>query len=54
MRLKSVIFAIIDTIFNYEPYFCNGCHHLMEKAMNFSDVAIVSIKKNITEFMFGI
>ena len=31
---------------NYELYLCNGCHDLMEKAMNFNDVAIVSIKGN--------
>ena len=28
----------------YEPYLCNGCHGLMQKAMNFNDVAIVYIK----------
>ena len=28
------------------PYFCNGCHDLMQKAMNFNDVAIVSVKGN--------
>ena len=32
--------------FNYEPYLCNGCHDLMQKAMNFNDAAIVSIKGN--------
>ena len=31
---------------NYEPYLCNGCHALMQKAMNFNDAAIVSIKGN--------
>ena len=30
--------------FSYEPYLCNGCHDLMQKAMNFNDVAIVSAK----------
>ena len=33
-----------DKNFNYEPYLCNGCLDLMQKAMNFNDVAIVSIK----------
>ena len=28
----------------YEPYLCNGFHDLMQKAINFNDVAIVSIK----------
>ena len=32
--------------FDYEPYLCNGCHDLMQEAMNFNDVAIVSIKGN--------
>ena len=36
----------LDKNFSYEPYFCNGCHDFMEKAMNFNDVAIVSIKIN--------
>ena len=27
-----------------EPYLCNGCHNLMQKAMNFNDVAIFSVK----------
>ena len=30
--------------FTCEPHLCNGCHDLMEKAMSFNDVAIVSIK----------
>ena len=34
----------LDKKFNYELYLCNGCHDLMQKAMNFNDVAVVSIK----------
>ena len=30
--------------FKYELYLCNGCHDLMQKAVNFNDVAIVSDK----------
>ena len=36
----------LDKIFTYEAYLCNGCHDLMQKAMNFNDVAIFSIKEN--------
>ena len=36
----------LDKNFNYKPYLCNACHDLMQKAMNFNDVAIVSIKGN--------
>ena len=34
----------LDKGFKYKPYLCNGCDDLMEKAINFSDVAIVSVK----------
>ena len=37
---------LLDKNFNYEPYLCNGCHELMQKAMSFNDVAIASIKGN--------
>ena len=33
-----------DKNFKYEPYLCNGCHGLMQKAINFNDFAIASIK----------
>ena len=35
-----------DIGFKYEPHLCNGCHGLMQKAINFNDVAIVSIKES--------
>ena len=34
----------LDKNFNYQLHLCNGCHDLMQKAMSFNDVAIVSIK----------
>ena len=37
---------------NYELYLCNGCHDLMQKAMNFNDAAIVSIKGNYYRIHF--
>ena len=33
-----------DIRFKYEPYLCNGCLNLMQKAMSFNDVAIVYVK----------
>ena len=35
-----------DIGFKYEPYLCNGCHDLMQKAMIFNDVAIVYVKES--------
>ena len=31
--------SFLDKNFNYEKYLCNGSHDLMQKAMNFNDVA---------------
>ena len=36
----------VDKDFKYELYLCNGCHDLIQKAMNFNDVAIVSVKRS--------
>ena len=44
----------LDKSFKYETYLCNGCDNLMQKAINFNDVAIVSIKGSDLEFNFGI
>ena len=48
MHQKSVIFVIIgiflDIGFKYEPNLCNGCNDLMQKAINFNDVATASVK----------
>ena len=33
-----------DIGFKYEPYLCNGCHDLMQKATSFNDVAIIYVK----------
>ena len=36
----------LDKSFKYEPNPCNGCHDLMQKAMNFNAVPIVPIKES--------
>ena len=33
-----------DINFKYKLLLCNGCHGLMQKAVNFNDVAIVYVK----------
>ena len=30
--------------FKYEPYLCNGCHDLTEKAMSLNDVVAIYVK----------
>ena len=34
----------LDIGFKHELHLCNGCHDLTQKAINFNDVAIVSVK----------
>ena len=41
-----------DIGFKYEPHLCNGCHDLMQKAMNFDNVAVVYIKGNAYKVYF--
>ena len=35
-----------DVGFKYEPYLSNGCHGLIQKPINFNNIAIVSVKKD--------
>ena len=42
MHQKSVRY-FKDIGFKYEPYVCNGCHGLMQKAISFN-VALVYVK----------
>ena len=42
----------LDKSFNYDPYLCNGCHDLMQKAMSFKNFAIVSTKEMIIKSIF--
>ena len=41
-----------DIGFKYEPYPCNSCHDLMQKAMSFNDVAIIYVKKKCLQNSF--
>ena len=36
----------------YEPYLCNDCQDVMQKAMNFNNVAIVYVKENAYRIHF--
>ena len=41
-----------DIIFKFDPYICNNCHDLMQKAMNFNNIAIVYVKGNAYRIHF--
>ena len=40
--------------FKYEPYLCNGCHDLMQKAMSLMMLLLFMLKEVLTELIFGI
>ena len=42
----------IDISFKCEPYLCNGCNDLIQKAMTFNDVAIIHVKGSAYRFPF--
>ena len=33
-----------DIASKYEPYLCNGCHDLMQKATSFKNIATIYVK----------
>ena len=41
-----------DIGYKYEPYLCNGCHDLVQKAMCFNNIAIVYVKGNANRIHF--
>ena len=41
-----------DIGFKFEPYLCNGCHNLTQKAMSFNNIAIVYVKENAYRIHF--
>ena len=42
-----------DIGFIYEPYLCNSCHDLMQKAISFKDVAIAYVKGSAYRIHLG-
>ena len=39
-----VTIGILKILVLNEPYLCNGCHDLMQKAMCFNNIAVVYVK----------
>ena len=46
--------CFLEMHFKFQPEVCNGSHDLMETAMSFNDVAIVTFKGISIEFIFCI
>ena len=38
--------------FSYGPYLCDGCYNILQKSINFKNIAIVHIKKSAYRIYF--
>ena len=41
-----------DIGFKFEPYLCNGCHDLMQKAMSFNNIVVVYVNGSAYRIYF--
>ena len=41
-----------DIGFKCEPYLCNGCHDLMQKAISFNNIAVVYVRESAYRIHF--
>ena len=42
----------LDKIFSYGPYLCDGCYNMMQKSIDFKNIAIVRFKKSVYRIYF--
>ena len=42
----------LDNNFSYGPYLCNDCYNIMQKSINFKNIAIVHVKKSVHRIYF--
>ena len=40
------LLIFLDKNFSYGPYPCDGCYNIMQKLVNFKNIAIVHVKKS--------
>ena len=42
----------LDNNFSYGPYLCDGCYNIMQKSVNFENIAIVYVKGSTCRIRF--
>ena len=42
----------LDKNFSYGPYLCDGCYNILQKSINFKNIAIIHIKKSVYRIYF--
>ena len=43
----------LDKNFSYGPYLCEGCYNIIQKSINFKNIAITHIKKSVYRIYFS-
>ena len=44
----------LNKSFSYGPFTCDGCYNIVQKSIDFKDIAIIYLKKLHTEFILKI
>ena len=44
----------LDKNFSYGPYFCDGCHNMMQKCSKLKYIAIVHVKESVYRIFFSV
>ena len=42
----------LDKNFSYGPYLCDDCYNIMQKSINFKNIAIVHVKTSVYRIYF--
>ena len=42
----------LDKSFSYGPYLCDGCYNIMQKSIDFKNIAVVHVKKSAYRMYF--
>ena len=42
----------LDKNFSYRPYLCDGCYNIMQKSIDFKNIAMVYVKKSAYRIHF--
>ena len=42
----------LDNSFSYGPYLCDGCYNILQKSINFKNIAIVHVRESAYRIYF--
>ena len=51
-RMLCHYWYFLDNNFSYGPFLCDGCYNIMQKSINFKNIAIAHVKKSVYRTYF--